>query len=248
VGLKQLAQTIHNNGSKVFMQINHAGSGTKIDTGYPVVGPSVIANYRSKKIPAELTQVEIKQIVEEFKQAAIRVQKAGFDGVEIHSAHGYLLDQFYSPLLNCRNDEYGGSILKRIKIHLEIIAAIKAAVGDDFPISLRLGTIDFEPTGVSKQDNQIAAKAFEKAQVALLSVSGGVYGHLSKESTAQGYFKEYAADIKKVVKLPILLTGGIVDVDFANNLIATSQADLVGIGRAVLKDVSWLNQALNTLD
>jgi 2,4-dienoyl-CoA reductase-like NADH-dependent reductase (Old Yellow Enzyme family) len=112
-GLKKLADVIHQNGSKAVMQINHAGSATsKSVTGMDPVGPSAVANPRTKKeeLPKELNLDEIREIIESFRAAAMRVKKAGFDGVEIHSAHGYLLNQFYSPLSNRRVDEYGGDI------------------------------------------------------------------------------------------------------------------------------------------
>ncbi|MBM6860758.1 NADH:flavin oxidoreductase, partial [Clostridium saudiense] len=173
-GLKKLAKVIHNNGSKAIMQINHAGSlTTKEKTGFDIVGPSSIINPRGKELPKELSKEEIKEIIQSFKLAAKRVKESGFDGVEIHSAHGYLLNQFYSPLTNKRNDEYGGDILGRIKIHLEIIKAVKEEVGGDFPVLLRLGACDYADGGNSIEDCKIAALEFEKAGIDILDISGG---------------------------------------------------------------------------
>ncbi len=131
--LKKLSDVIHKNGSKAIMQINHAGSATsdKI-TGLSPVGPSAVSHPRNPNVvPKELAIEGINGIISSFASAAKRVKEAGFDGVEIHSAHGYLLNQFFSPISNKRSDEYGGNVLNRIKIHLQVIDAVKKAVGED---------------------------------------------------------------------------------------------------------------------
>ena len=189
--LKELSNIIHKNGSKTVMQINHAGSAaSKTVTGYDPVGPSAVANPRLGNIPNELTKKEIKDIIGEFKDASLRTKEAGFDGVEIHSAHGYLLNQFFSPLTNKRTDEYGGDVLARIKIHLEVIKAVRDAVGDNFPILLRLGASDYTDGGSTIEDSKIAALEFEKAGVDILDISGGFCGFTIPGNTNQGYFSE----------------------------------------------------------
>lgn len=246
--LKRLADIIHRNGSKAVMQINHAGSAAnKIVTGYEPVGPSAIANPRIGNIPKELTKQEIKDIIGEFKDAALRVKKAGFDGVEIHSAHGYLLNQFYSPLANKRTDEYGGDVLGRIKIHLEVFKAVRDAVGDNFPILLRLGASDYMDGGSTIEDSKIAALEFEKAGVDILDISGGFCGYVAPGATGQGYFSSLTETIKKVVSIPVILTGGITEVDAAEKLLSTGKADLIGVGRAIYRDSKWAERAINSL-
>lgn len=143
--LRKLAEVIHRNGSKAVIQINHAGSVAEKEViGAVPVGPSSVVNPRKgNDVPRELTKKEISNIVAVFQNAAVRVKEAGFDGVEIHSAHGYLLNQFFSPLTNKRTDEYGGNVLKRIRFHLEVIEAVRKTVGEDFPILLRLGASDY---------------------------------------------------------------------------------------------------------
>lgn len=246
--LKKLAKIIHNNGSKVVMQINHAGSAAnKTTTGYEPVGPYAIANPRKDNIPKELTKEEIKDIIVEFKDAALRVKKAGFDGVEIHSAHGYLLNQFFSPLTNKRTDEYGGDVLDRIKIHLEVIKAVRDAVGDEFPILLRLGASDYIDGGSTIEDSKIAALEFEKAGVDILDISGGFCGYIAPDSTEQGYFSSLTRAIKEVVSIPVILTGGITEVNAAEKLLATGKADLIGVGRSIFKDSKWAESAIKSL-
>ncbi|WP_313233204.1 NADH:flavin oxidoreductase [Tissierella praeacuta] len=247
-GLQELSNIIHRNGSKTVMQINHAGSAaSKAVTGYGSVGPSAIANPRMGNVPKELTKKEIKDIIEEFKNAALRVKEAGFDGVEIHSAHGYLLNQFFSPLTNKRTDEYGGDVLGRIKIHLEIIKAVRDAVGDDFSILLRLGASDYTEGGSTIEDSKIAALEFEKAGVDILDISGGFCGYIAPEVNSQGYFSSLTEAIKKVVLIPVILTGGIIEVNAAEKLLSGKKADLIGVGRAIYKDSKWAEKAIKSL-
>lgn len=246
--LKELSNIIHRNGSKTVMQINHAGSAaSKAVTGYDSVGPSAIANLRIGNIPKELSKKEIKDIIGEFKNSALRVKEAGFDGVEIHSAHGYLLNQFYSPLTNKRTDEYGGDVLGRIKIHLEVIKSVRDAVGDDFPILLRLGASDYMEGGSTIEDSKIAALEFEKAGVDILDISGGFCGYIIPDITDQGYFSPLTEAIKGVVSVPVMLTGGITDVNAAEKLLSEKKADLIGVGRAIYKDSKWAEKAIKSL-
>ena len=244
--LKELAETIHKNGTKAVMQINHSGSEASREiTGMDAVAPSAVINPRfNGPLPRELTHEEIKAIVEEFRVAAYRVKMSGFDGVEIHSAHGYLLNQFLSPITNKRTDEYGGSIFGRIKIHLEVIKAVREAVGEDFPILLRLGAFDYMEGGTSIEDSKIAAVEFEKSGVSIIDVSGGLCGHAGKGSKEQGYFSELSEEIKKAVSIPVILTGGITEARAAEKLLAEGKADLIGVGRAILYDSDWAKKAV----
>ena len=245
LGLKELSNIIHKNGSKTVMQINHAGSAANKEvTGYEPVGPSAISNPRIGSIPKELTKKGIKDVIGEFRDAALRVKEAGFDGVEIHSAHGYLLNQFFSPLTNKRYDEYGGDVLGRIKIHLEIIKEVRTAVGDDFPILLRLGASDYMEGGTTIEDSKIAAIEFEKAGVSIIDISGGFCGYIVPGISGQGYFSSLSEAIKQVVSIPVILTGGITDANAAEKLLSEKKADLIGVGRAIYKDSNWAKMAI----
>ncbi|HEY8891907.1 MAG TPA: NADH:flavin oxidoreductase [Clostridium sp.] len=247
-GIRELANIIHKNGSKTVMQINHAGSAaTKKVTGYDPVGPSAISNPRLGNVPKELTKEEIRDIILGFKDAARRVKEAGFDGVEIHSAHGYLLNQFLSPLTNKRTDEYGGDLLGRIKIHLEIIKVVREVVGEEFPILLRLGACDYMDGGITIEDSKIASLAFEKAGVDILDISGGFCGYTVPGNTSQGYFSSLTQAIKEVVSVPVLLTGGITQVPAAEELLSSGKADLIGVARAIYKDSSWAEKAIKSI-
>ena len=247
-GLSKLAKVIHNNGCKAIMQINHSGCMAKKEiTGLEPVGPSAVAPPGSDVVPKELTVDDIALLVEQFKDAAVRVVKAGFDGVEIHSCHAYLLNQFLSPLTNQRQDDYGKDINGRIKIHLEIIAAIRAAVGKNFPVLLRLAVDDYMPGGITIQDGQTAAKAFEQAGIDILDVSGGFGRYIIPGLEGQGYFAPLSIAVKEVVNIPVILTGGITDPFAAEKLIRERKADMVGVGRALLKDSLWAKKAYEAL-
>lgn len=250
-GLTELANVIHSNSSKAVMQLNHAGSAAKREIiGTTPVAPSAVSNLRQGKddMPHELTKEEIEDIVEAFKNAAVRVKKAGFDGVEIHSAHGYLLNQFFSPLANKRTDEYGGNVHNRIRIHLQVIKAVREAVGDDFPILLRLGASDYKEGGSTIEDSKIAVEEFEKTGVDIIDISGGFCGYMIPGGdNSQGYFSPLTEEIKKVVSIPVILTGGIIEPQAAEKLLAEGKADLIGVGRAILKDSSWAKNAVESL-
>ncbi|WP_394018514.1 NADH:flavin oxidoreductase [Anaerococcus cruorum] len=248
-GLKKLAKVIKNNYAHAIVQISHAGSSTNEDIiGESPVAPSTIKNPSNAKAskPRELTIEEIKEIEDKFTDAAVRVKEAGFDGVEIHSAHGYLLDQFLSPLTNKRTDEYGGDIENRIKIHLEIIKKVREKVGEDYPIFLRLGAGDDMEGGLTQEDAVYAAKAFEKAGVDVLDISGGMC-KFSIDDASAGFFAYISKPIYEEVKIPVILTGGVKTGQDVEDILNRDVCDLVGIGRAVFKDSNWIEKEIRPL-
>jgi len=249
--LKELSKIIHKNGSKAVMQINHAGTAaSEATTGTKIVGPSAIENpaKNTGEIPEELSKEDIKVIVKEFKEAAIRVKNAGFDGVEIHSAHGYLLSQFLSPITNKRPDEYGGDINGRIKIHLEVIKAVREAVGEDFPILLRLGAADYVDGGLTIEESALASIDFEKAGVDIIDISGGLCRYTIPGVNEPGYFAPLSKAIKEKVKIPVIVAGGITDVEVAEKILSEGKADLIGVARAILKDSNWAKNAMESIN
>ncbi|MGD0154003.1 MAG: NADH:flavin oxidoreductase [Thermacetogeniaceae bacterium] len=247
-GLRELADIIHNQGSRTVVEINHAGSAASSDIiGTTPVAPSAINNPRKSSAPRELAKEEITGLVQAFAAAASRVKTAGFDGVEIHSAHGFLLNQFFSPLTNQRSDEYGGELNKRIKIHLEVIKAVREAVGPDYPVLLRLGASDYCAGGSTIEDSIVAAQAFVITGIDVLDVSGGFCGFAIPGASPQGYFAPLTEALKQVINIPVILTGGITDADVAEKLLQENKADLIGVGRAVLADSLWAKKAVETL-
>lgn len=243
--LEVLANTIRKNGSKSCIQLNHAGSAAFKQENIKVVGPSKIIHPSRNTIPEELSKEEIKEIVNKFVKSAIMAKDAGFDSIEIHSAHGYLLNQFYSPLTNKRNDEYGGSLLNRIRIHLEIIESIKNKLGD-YPIFLRLGGSDYMSEGSTIENSVFAALEFEKAGIDILDISGGFLGYQNPyKDDRYGYFSENTKILKQNLNIPVILTGGITTKVQADDLINSDCADLIGVGRAILQNSNWCKEQLN---
>ncbi|CAA7601838.1 flavin oxidoreductase / NADH oxidase family [Acididesulfobacillus acetoxydans] len=247
-GLRRLAQEIHRNGPKTVMQINHAGSATSEEVIRETpVGPSAVANPRKGGLPRELNHEEIAQIIESFAEAARRVKEAGFDGVEIHAAHGYLLNQFFSPLTNRRLDEYGGELRSRLRLHLEVLEAVRGAVGPDYPVLMRWGASDCTEGGVTLKESCRAARYLAEAGLDILDISGGMCGYSVPGLNAQGYFAPWAAAIKQAVSLPVILTGGITEAMAAERLLEENKADLIGVGRALLNDSAWAGKAMESL-
>ncbi len=248
--MRKLAEVLHKNETKAILQINHAGSATtKEITGEEAVGASAVPNPRKGNIPKELSVEEIADIVKKFAVSAVRAKLAGFDGVEIHSAHGYFLNQFLSPLSNKREDEYGGTLKNRIKIHLEVIRAVKKAVGEDYPIFLRLGASDYAKGGTTIEDSKIVSVELVKAGVDVLDISGGFCGYIPDniDLEEQGYFHPLTSAIKEVVDIPVILTGGITDIIDGNRLIEENKSDLIGVGRAIFKDYTWSEREMKKI-
>ncbi len=248
-GWRRLVGIVRDNGSKVAMQINHAGGAcSTAATELEVVSASDIAVPLGRdEACRSLTHAEIDTVVDQFAAAARRVQEAGFDGVEIHAAHGYLLNQFFSPLTNERTDEYGGDVAGRLKMHLEVVEAVRRAVGEEFPILLRLGACDYMEGGISLDDSTIAAVELERAGVDMLDITGGLRGYLRPGHDEPGYFAELTERIKGVVSIPVILTGGVTEPRQAEQLLADGKADLIGVGRAILKDPDWARNAVREL-
>lgn len=201
-GLRRLADVLHNNGVKAVAQISHAGGAANPqDTGMEPVSASAVQSPRAKAgapLPRAMTVGEIQAVVEAFAQAACRAQKAGFDGVELHAAHGYLLNQFYSPLTNHRTDAYTSATLAgRLRFLLEAVEAVRAAVGQEFLLAVRLGTGDDIPGGTTVEDSVRACQLLEQAGVDLLDISGGFCGPYRGGSKEQGYFSDWSQTVKR---------------------------------------------------
>lgn len=248
LGLAPLAATIKNNGSKTLLQLNHAGSCTFNDfTGFQPVAPSEIPNPRKGDAPRELDLFEIESLVCAFRDAALRGKAAGFDGVEIHSAHGYLLNQFYSPLTNKRRDQFGGTLNNRIRIHREIIEVIRDELGEDFLIALRFGALDYMEGGSTMEDALDATKVFEKAGADILSISGGMCGYINPFDDKPGYFSREAKAIKAATNIPVILTGGVKNPGDIEKLLETGTCHMVGAGRAAIENPDWARLAVLAL-
>ncbi|MDX8419909.1 NADH:flavin oxidoreductase [Stecheria sp. CLA-KB-P133] len=239
---KALSQQVHeaSKGLVLFAQISHAGANTSSQiTGQQLVSASALN--KGLDVSRPLTIKEIQALEDEFAAAAVRVKEAGYDGVEIHSAHNYLLNQFYSPLTNSRTDAYGGPFENRLRFLLETIQKVRAAVGDSYPIAVRLGGCDYEAGGSTIEDAVQAARLLEKAGIDLLDLSGGIHIYQRPGHTEPGWFSDMSEAVNANITIPVILTGGIKTVSQAETLLTENKADLVGVGRAMLANPLWGN-------
>jgi NADPH2 dehydrogenase len=241
-GFEKLANALHTVGAPAIVQISHAGGVTnKRVIGTEPAGPS--PREKSRMLEAS----EIYAIVDAFALATERAVKAGFDGVELHGAHGYLLNQFFSPLFNKREDEFGGSLEKRMRFPLLIVEKVRRILADRL-LLYRLGSDDLAPNGTHIEDSITFAKKLEASGVDILDVSGGMCGSEPRQlRQIKGYFIPQASEIKKAVKVPVIGVGGITEAEYANKLVIEGKVDLVAVGRAFWTDSQWAEKAIETL-
>ena len=245
-GLNRLARDIKATGAVVGIQITHGGGKTTYATaGGQPLAPSALMIPGGHEPAIALTQAQMNLIRDAFVTAAYRALNAGFDFVEIHGAHGYLLNQFLSPLTNQRDDRYGISLEARLQFPLEIVTAIREIVDKKHLLLYRLGANDYMVGGLTAEDGQQVAKALVAAGVDLLDISGGLCGSQTPDwdRQNQGYFVPAAAAIRSMVDVPVVVAGGITDPYAADRFIREHQVDLVAIGRAMLTNPDWASDA-----
>lgn len=248
-GHNELVEAIHACGAKAISQLYHVGRNVKPINikGMQPVAPSPIPCQSLNIMPRELSTIEIGDIVRKFVEAAIRAKIAGYDGVELHGAHGYLIAQFMSASSNKRNDRYGGDLNERMTFPLEIVQGIRKELGADYPIIFRLSGDEFIDRGRDLEESKRVAKILEDARVDVLDVSAGTPDSrtitIEPMSYAQGWKIYLAESIKKVVKIPVIGVGVIRTPEFAEKILKDGKVDFVALGRALLADPYWPQKA-----
>lgn len=208
--------------------------------GWEVFGPSADRYEPIAPKPAPLAADDLRRLVGAFRDAAARAQRAGFDALELHAAHGYLLHQFLSPLSNSRGDEYGGSLENRMRFPLEVFSAIRAALPEDMPVGVRVSGSDFADGGWDVPECALFARELEKLGCSFIHVSGGGLTPNQKINLAPGYQVSMAARIKEALNaMPVIAVGLITSPELADGIIVTGQADMVAVGRGSLYDPRW---------
>ncbi|NNP69973.1 NADH:flavin oxidoreductase/NADH oxidase family protein [Acinetobacter sp. Ac_5812] len=251
---KRWAQIGRSKGAQVWLQINHPGRQMQANLGQETWAPSAVALDLGKmsdrfNTPIEMTQDMIDEVIQRFANTARLGEKAGFTGVEIHAAHGYLLSQFLSPLSNQRQDQWGGSLENRARILIEIVKAVRAVVSDTFTVAVKLNSADFQRGGFSAEDAQQVVMMLNQQAVDLVELSGGSYEAPAMQGQArdgrtlarEAYFLEFAQEIAKVAKMPVMVTGGIRRKQVAEQVIE-SGVDMVGIATALAIDPNLPNE------
>ena len=248
-GHTAIVSAIHAAGALCAAQINHAGSNRRAEMPGRCLGPSAIENPVSHLVPEEMSNSDIAATIRAFGAAAARVQGAGYDLVEAHCAHGYLLGQFLSPLTNHRTDAYGGTPAGRRRLLLEIVEEVGAAVHGDLPLMVRLGVADNPPLlqlyegGLTMTEGVEAARALDDAGVAILDLSAGMCGSRPAGLTGEAYYRPFAEAVSAAVHCHVVCTGGITQPQTAQDIIQDQAADLVGVGRALAADHDWVRKA-----
>lgn len=244
-----LPPRVHKYGAKILAQIYHCGRQTNTGAipGQIARSSSRIACPFSDMMPEPFTTEEVKEVVQQFADAAERAKKAGFDGVQIHAAHGYLITQFFSTYSNKRLDEYGGNFWNRTRFVREVIQNIRERCGKDFVIDIRLSGSEFVEGGLTIEDTKTIARMVEEAGVDMIHVSLGNYltfdWNIPSGYRAHGLIAEHGRAVKEAVSVPVTVVGRINDPFLADTIIASGQADLVGMGRASLADPAMPNKA-----
>ncbi len=251
-GLAWLAENIKEMGAAAGIQIEHCGRQKFLGT-QPICAPSALPwpklwdQYGVQSVPHVLTIEEIQDIVHAFGDSALRAKEAGFELVEIHGAHGYLLTNFFSPHTNHRTDLYGGSLENRMRIYVEIVRDVRKKVGPDFPVTIRLSGTDYEPDGFPIEDTIELAKVLEREGIDAFHISGGDHHTMIHQVSPMAMsvcHNTWAAEaIKKVVSVPVIASGSITLPEYAEEIIASGKGDFVGLGRPLWADPEWPNKA-----
>ncbi len=249
-GLHRLTDAVHEAGGRLMAHINHAGraANPKLVPAEQRVSASALRCKANNVLPRALAVDELPTFVDYFRQAARRVKEAGFDAIEIPFSHGYLIHQFLSPLSNQRQDAYGGSLKNRLRFGLEVLEGVREAVGDDFPLVVRMNAGDHESGGLTIWDAVPVAQALEEAGVDALGVTSGtmceaVHCALYPAGTPKAHLPPFSAQIKVAVSIPVGVAGRIRRPDWAEEVLEHGQADFIGLGRPFLADPDWPRKA-----
>ena len=255
-GLRKIAETVHEHGDgcKVAIQLVHCGRQSfSLEN---TIAPSAVFEPLMNKMPREMTIEEIEETIEAFAEAARRAKEAGFDAVQLHAAHGYLLSEFLSPYTNRRTDEYGGNTEKRVKIVEDIYKRTIEKVGKDFPILIKMNVDDFLEDGINLDESKKIAERLSKTGFAAIETSGSMWEtetrsrHLITSRTKirskdkEAYFLPYAREIRKVIDIPLILVGGIRSLDVIEKILAEGSADFVALSRPLIRQPDLPNRWL----
>jgi anthraniloyl-CoA monooxygenase len=250
----------HFSNARICLQLGHSGpkGSTKLmwegmdepldDENWPVVAPSAIPYAPINQVPRELTRAEMDEIREAFVNAARMAERAGFDMIELHCAHGYLLSSFITPLRNRRTDEYGGSLENRLRYPLEVFSAMRAAWPQERPMSVRISATDWVPGGITGEDAVEIARAFKDAGADLIDVSTGQTSPDAKPVYGRMFQTPYADRIRNEIGIATMAVGNVTEPDQVNAILAAGRADLVALGRPHLADPAWTLHAAAQLN
>jgi 2,4-dienoyl-CoA reductase-like NADH-dependent reductase (Old Yellow Enzyme family) len=240
-GLKRLVNVVHQAGSKIAMQLVHSGTQTFLE-GSDIL--AVSKNPKTDRPHREMTEADIEAIINDFASAAVRARAAGFDAVQLHGAHSYLMCQFLSPLSNQRSDQCGGSPENRRRFHLEVIRRIRERIGNDFPLWIKFGIQDEDDGGMTLEQGIETARLMVEAGIDAIEVSAGMasIGMKAANPTKKrgekevAYFRERAAALKRALDIPVILVGGIRSVALCQEIVDSKDADMISMCRPFIRE------------
>ncbi len=254
---KRLAAVGQQNDTHFWVQLNHPGRQVAKAFAWQPLAPSEVPMKNGLRLvynkPKAMSEAQIYEVIAKFATSARLAKEWGFSGVQIHAAHGYLINQFLSPAENIRTDQWGGSIENRARFLLEVYTAVRAAVGVDFPVAVKLNSADYMHGGFSEEDSMLVVQLLSAAGIDLVEVSGGTYeSPVMVESNVaastqlrEAYFLQYAERVRKLVDTPLMVTGGFRSTQGMNEALASGATDLIGLARPFAVDPQIANKLLN---
>lgn len=247
-GMRSLTAAVHDEGAKIIAQLVHAGANRFFDPGFPPQGPSAVQNRTSKAVPVEMTEKEISQTVRDFASAAKRAVACGFDAVQIHAAHEYLLSAFLSPFSNTRTDRYGGTIQNRARLPFEVYQAIRSAVGSGFPVTVKINAKDYYDDGLTAKDSAWVCRELSAIGVDAIEISatGGpefmkIFSDIDGPAK-EAYLERFAKDFKPQIKCPLILVGGLRSLGVVERLCKEGTADFFSMARPLLSEPDLISR------
>jgi 2,4-dienoyl-CoA reductase-like NADH-dependent reductase (Old Yellow Enzyme family) len=248
-GLAELAKAAHRAGGRVMVQINHGGMQCSRETVAETIAPSAVDAPFLERPAREMTPEEIVAMIQAYGQAARRAKEAGFDGVQIHGAHGYLIGQFLSPFVNRRTDEWGGDIEGRMRFLRAVCEAVREQVGPDYPVAIKLGLMDGVEGGLTPEEGAHVVAALEGMGLDGVEISGGMGGGRNinartgiRSEEDEAYFRPLARQVRPVTSLPIILVGGFRSRQVMEEVLSSGDADFISVCRPLICDPDLPNR------
>jgi 2,4-dienoyl-CoA reductase-like NADH-dependent reductase (Old Yellow Enzyme family) len=244
-GLSQLAKVVHEGGGKICLQIVHGGINSNFLASKGATLLAVSERLGDGRLHREMTDEDVQNTINDFSSAAWRAVEAGFDAVQLHGAHGFLMSQFLSPLFNTRTDRWGGTAVNRRRFHLELIRQIRRRIGSEFPLLIKFGVKDDQEGGLSLDEGVETAKQMAKAGIDAIEVSAGIGGSSLGRNSGEGEstpFRERASAIKHALAISVALVGGVRSLETAQDIIDKGDADLISMSRPFIREPDLINR------
>lgn len=240
----KLTKAVHDEGGKIAIQVAHGGSQCKVDTGMPMMAPSAVEERFTGNRPLEMSREDMRRLVDDFAEAGRRAKEAGFDGIELHAAHGYLLSQFLSPYSNRRTDRYGGSRQNRARIIFEVYEELRRKVGNEFPVMIKINVSDFDGVGLNSDDSSWVCRQLSEMGIDAIELSGGIpaSGELFPIRTKidrpekEAYFRKEAEALQPHVKCPLILVGGLRSFEVIEDIHQSGTVQFFSLSRPLISE------------